>query len=610
VSEAIDLLLERDVARLLAEGDLDGATRRLRESPGSPLFTELVELDIRSRLVQAELPELLHLRERLERDAPANARYGLWLGAIVAECMIVRGDAASVMWAMAMLQDVTDEPYPAFPVLYARGRLRRIAAVMHLLDHSPAGRAAFNLDRDEAIADFVRCGFHAEALVTKAIAAGFVYITTSDEPWSSYDRLNEASAAINAVGPSAWGLALDALRGYVAFLVGDMAGAHAAWDDADANPLSHPLADAHRTVGRAVARLIGERAAPPALEGIDRAFDAVRLSTPLYLPGFHYQVAHVLADLGRPEATRYVRPSEGGAATVQEDRLLSLRARLVTGEVPSAADVKTHLAELAAAHRRRVAGFLAVRIARDYERLGQHGDAEALRQWGLDQLPAPPEQTLWELALSQPARRVPPVGGVITSRSGSAAGAGGVEIRVLEPQLTVQGDGDAVRLRDSTAKLLLALVVAHPQPLNIERAADVLWPDVDLRTARSRLNTLVHRLRSADPALARAIAREGNMLSLDEATCAVDLLAFRRRLAGSAADQRQALRSVRGNLCEVQFPYDEMFIDERRALASAWTRAARELLAAGTVRPAELAEGALVLGVDLDDLVVEAAAGG
>jgi DNA-binding SARP family transcriptional activator len=171
-------------------------------------------------------------------------------------------------------------------------------------------------------------------------------------------------------------------------------------------------------------------------------------------------------------------------------------------------------------------------------------------------------------------------------------------VRLLAPTLEVELDGRPMELRDMTAKLLLTLLLAQPSPVHIERALDVLWPDADAETGRRRLNTVVYRLRQALALDVRALRRSGDVLILDTATWDVDLPGFRRALRSGGDEAAEALAAARGNLAHVQFPYDELFVDERRALAAEAARAIREITRAADEPPEGLEELLRVLDPD------------
>jgi hypothetical protein len=607
---------EHEVTRLLADGLLDAALDRLDDHGRSSPFTEVATLDIRSRRLEVGLAELQRLQERLADDPAARARFGLWADALVAERMLFDGDTASARWAATVLDGVTGEPYPPVPELFARARVRRIAALGFLFEPSPANRDASRRCRDGAVEDFSRCGFPVEVAVTDALVATFGFLMTQEQPRETAERVGHARAVVDGVPGSTWRPLLDALHGMIALSLGEHAVAAADFERATSGQAT-PLAGMIGRVGRALGALIASLGDPATLVAIDEAIAHLRRVSPRHAPTVQTLVAQFLADFGRPEMARYARPAlDGprlGPASVPEERLLRLRVDLMAGVVPPAEEVKAHLAELVELHQHRPAALYALGLARDYDRLGQHGEGEALRRWGLDRLPRPEECTPRELALSQPwagpSSAAPPPGGAGAPPRDAprAPAAARVVLRVLEPRLVLDVDGAPLRLRPTAAKLLLALVIRHPRPMNVEEVADLLWPG-DGDDVRGRLNTLVHRLRSAAPALARSVVRTGDVLAFDDTTCEVDLLAYRAGLAGSGEARRGALAGVRGNLCEAQFPYDEPLIDERHAFAATWLRHARPLVAGGAAGAGDLSAALSALGLDPADLLGSASA--
>jgi DNA-binding SARP family transcriptional activator len=148
--------------------------------------------------------------------------------------------------------------------------------------------------------------------------------------------------------------------------------------------------------------------------------------------------------------------------------------------------------------------------------------------------------------------------------TGDAPGApdapdGPITVRVMAPVLEVGRAGTAIGLRSMPAKLLLALLVAHPQPLHVEQAVDLLWPEAAPEVGRPRLNTVVHRLRTALGLAPGTLRRVGDVLLLDPAGWDVDLLRFR-------AAPAEVVAEVTGNLCHVQFPYDDLLVEQRHVL--------------------------------------------
>jgi DNA-binding SARP family transcriptional activator len=124
----------------------------------------------------------------------------------------------------------------------------------------------------------------------------------------------------------------------------------------------------------------------------------------------------------------------------------------------------------------------------------------------------------------------------------------------MVPVLEIRVRGEGVELRTMAAKLLLALLIARPDPLHVEQAVDLLWPDADVDVGRRRLNTVVHRLRASLGLPASTLRRVGDVLLLDVSGWDVDLF----RLDPD--------EPVAGNLCHVQFPYDDLFVERREVI--------------------------------------------
>ncbi|MDO9396062.1 MAG: helix-turn-helix domain-containing protein, partial [Herbiconiux sp.] len=81
----------------------------------------------------------------------------------------------------------------------------------------------------------------------------------------------------------------------------------------------------------------------------------------------------------------------------------------------------------------------------------------------------------------------------------AAAGHGAApRVAVLGPITVRRSDGVAVEPSGVRAKaLIVALVLAAPRPLSVERLTDEVWGDEAPRGARAALQTLVSRLRAA-----------------------------------------------------------------------------------------------------------------
>jgi hypothetical protein len=291
----------------------------------------------------------------------------------------------------------------------------------------------------------------------------------------------------------------------------------------------------------------------------------MRSSHPQLLGLNQLRIANVLADFERTGEARAV--GLAGLAWPPTNPMMAvtgalLRVRLgvldgLTRDADAALPLLEQLAE--PGHVRR-AGAVALRMARDYARVGATDAAATLRRWGLDRMPDERRRTAWERLWAGPLDASPtPV----------AHDQAAITVRVMVPVLQVDVAGTAVGLRSMPAKLLLALLVAQPEPLHVEQAVDLLWPEAPPDLGRPRLNTVVHRLRTAlalDPGTLR---RVGDVLLLDPAGWDVDLFRF-RATPGEVVDQ------VSGNLCHVQFPYDDLLVEQRRVLDAQIASARRQ----------------------------------
>jgi hypothetical protein len=111
----------------------------------------------------------------------------------------------------------------------------------------------------------------------------------------------------------------------------------------------------------------------------------------------------------------------------------------------------------------------------------------------------------------------------------------------------------------------------------------------------------VHRLRRAlDPERSR-LDRRGEVLVLDTDGLDVDLFRLRDATVGDGSAVA-VVAGVRGNLCQVEFPYDDPFADARIALESHWRRLATRLVDRGAVSVDELAPALEALGLAAADL--------
>ena len=377
--------------------------------------------------------------------------------------------------------------------------------------------------------------------------------------------------------------------------------------------------------------------APESVEALQSAIDVLRVRSPRQVRLLQLHAAALFADLGRSDTLDLIagvaHTPPLGPSNAVETRLVLARVDARFGGQVNVPDFLTGLDEFAASSHPRRAATMALRFAADLLAIGRDEDAAAVRDWGERSLPPPPMRSHREIELVRDVARrdrdgtvgtgtdghedrdgrrsleggrmaeVPGVGvvdavtGPADVRAPLADRSGRVAIRVLQPSLSVTVDGVEVALRDTVAKLLLLLVCNHPAPLHVEQAVDGLWPDVSAEVGRSRLNTVVHRLRKSLDLEATGVRRSGDLLVLDLDGIEVDLVRFRSAMMGSPAEQAVELGAVRGAFCEAQFPYEERLIEARRSFLADWQHRVDALIQAGDLSPDQLSDAARSLGI-------------
>jgi hypothetical protein len=559
-----------DVLRSLADGRfgaLPATLDRLRAA--SPLLAEVAAADATARIGEVGLASLRALQERAARAAPDEPLAQWWALAILGERAFLDADLGVIPLAVQALPELPEEPFATLPLLYVRGRLRRIASAVYLVAPSPAAVDEHVRLRDLAIADFQRAGFTAEVALTRGLAAAIHAISTWDDVLEDLAVVADARAMLGDADDSVWLPVVDQLHALVALTAGELAVADAAIAGVERRREVHPVFASFADMARAEHTLVTAGGAETAVKAVTRALERLHDRHPPLLGLHHLRVANVLADYACTDDARAV--GLAGLSWPPTNRAMglagsALRLRLdVLDGLDVSLDAVLHVLEsLTELGLERRAGAMALRAARDFDRVGSSDLASSLRTWGLARLPAVQRRTAWEKRWSSPVDNLPP-GDAAASRledpspvaaavSAPGADGAGVVVRVMVPVMEVSVDGEAVELRTMAAKLLLALLVAQPDPLHIEAAVDLLWPDADVDVGRRRLNTVVHRLRAALGLPPRTLRRLGDVLLLDVAGWDVDLFRL---------DVDQPLA---GNLCHVQFPYDELFVERRQII--------------------------------------------
>lgn len=561
--EDLDLDVDPGLLTDLAAGRLDRATRRLGwRAPGGPdpLLGELLHAELTFRRAGLTARDLIALTTRLDRQAPDRPALRWWARALVAERCALELDLTGMLEAPVVLGQMPEAAIVPLPVLWVRGRLRRLVGLAHLFLPTP-DRAGHQRLRAAAIGDFARGGFTAEVAVTRCLSAAIEVLWMWDDAGDALIQAREARdvlAGDTADGPSGWVPLLDGLVAIIALLAGDSVTTDRSLATAAAGSSDRRFLALVRAL-RALHDVIARQGAPSTVDALEAALEELGRVYLLTVHHIRLFAANVLADHGQGVAAhRLGVPAldmpEVDLAHGSDRRLLEMRLRLLGERPVPLAEVTGELDQLRrSGHTARAAGQ-AQRLADDYARLGRTEDAQALTTWISAGERRPASEIRTESA---------PTG---ARRSAEARGPA-VTVRVLAPVLEAARAGQPLPLRPTAARLLLELLLRHPRPLHSEEAADSLWPGVSPDRARPRLNLVLHRLRRTLALDSATLRRTGDLLTLDPAGWDVDLFRLRALRADTPAHERSAvLGAVTGTLCEVQFPGDDRLVDHRRAV--------------------------------------------
>jgi hypothetical protein len=607
---AASRLLDAHVVRLTSlarYADVILATEPLPVAEQS-LLTRVASLDARRHEVGVTMPEIeAMLAEAAGEGSLQGQELVAWTAAVLVEHLLLEGDLLSVVLAAQHLATLPDDPLPSGLVLQARGRLRRVAALMHLAagpmggsaEGKPApGESEGRAEIDRAIADFRRAGWETE----RWISISLFYLFRVSQSWSSPPAVTHAlTEARDQL------LALDSSQVHFA----RFALLSAAFAQGDVDTLRAEAAELRRfgirnkgttTLGHfaehfdALVSLTWFGGGATALARLARAAEGVRHSHPSMTGAMLVRTTQSLLDVGladaaaewygRVTATAVIRPHD-----TFEREVVACRLGLL---LDPQADVESRLSAaldgLVDVAHPRVTGGLALRAAMSAARAGRPALAESLRARAQAVLPAPgTDRTAWEEYWERSA----------TDPAGPAATPGTARaLRVLSPSVEVSVDGVPRRLAPNVARLLVTLA-ALGRPVGAEELGDALWGDVDPARARGRLKSAIHRLRQAlDLEPDELVQRDGDVVRLvPHPRWSVDLHEFHRLAAGTPAERLEALRLVGGVLCSAQFPYDDVLSEERAVLEARWTALAADLLAKGLVEGHEIELRAQRLGV-------------
>jgi hypothetical protein len=612
---------------LLGHGRITALFEAVRQQPDDHPFSVLVELDGRVRTLDAGPLAVARAAEVLDRVAPADQRLRWWLSAIDGDRKLLEGDLVGVAAMASIERELPRGPLGDTLTRYVRGRLRRtlgcaLIAGIPIDGHEPADdHRSF---RSAAIADFRDCGFLPEVATTRALWSSLEALLRWEDPEIRLARVTDAAADLIGVCDPRWASTIDFLVGLVGLMVEDVGATGAAALRLEA---AHPRGSVFAPVPavlRSMTALVERRppgpgpatAASPSSLDEDRLIaalrddiDALRGAFPRLVPTLQMQIAHLLGDRGHPAAVDFGAAAldnpVSGAVDEIESILLEFRVEAARGTVRPLDQVMARLEQLVQLGQRQSAAVKALRLAQDYRRIGAEGPAQRLGDWGMAQSDTPREREFW--AQRWPPGHAAPAPGGATDPSRPASPAPPrrtptTTLRVLCPTIELRRGPQPVTLRPLTAKLLLALVLHAPSPLHVEQASDLLWPGLELSATRLRLRSVVHRLRRALDPERSTLNRHGDVLALEPGSLDVDLFHLRAATADDAAAAAGAVVALRGNLCQAEFPYDDLFVEGRAVVENLWRRLATRLLEQGDVDVDDLAPAAAALGLSAAEL--------
>ncbi len=618
VAGAVAFLEER-VLGLLARGDLmlvRAAVARVPRRERS-LLLRIADADAAARVHAADLGEI----QALAREAAAAASGGgtdhrWWLAAVEAEHFLWRGDMVAVTVAARALAEIPDDPLLPADALAARGRLRRIAALAHLFSFAPDGAARAEEALEFALVDLGRAGWEEERAMTSVLFHVVAASVSFDGFEVSLPVVRESIDRLRVLGSAYTAVALAGLA-FVCLLAGDVPEVHAALAEAaDLGAAMTPTADALMRHVASMVHLLGAGPTPAVLAELDDVADVFRAVAVEAAGSVALTVAWVLLDMGDAEGARTWAGRARSAQLITPYARLdrdTLEARLGTsrGDAGAVAVLGECVDRGVAAGLTRYSGIKALQGAHDCARAGLAAEAAALRERGLDLVPAPGRRTIWEELWARPLPAVPsPVPAPPDDPARAVLPGAGASIRVLGPDVRVERGSGPVVLTGTSARIV-AFLVAERRPVAVERLLDALWPDeVSAATARNRLRVALHRLRGTlGLGAGELVVRAGDLVRLEPpAGWRVDAWDFWDLSGGDAAARQAALDLYRGDFAGEALAYEDSVAGERARLRARFVDVAAGLLAAGAADPGVLAGKVLALGIADPDLAAALAA--
>jgi hypothetical protein len=569
---------ERLAFSYLRRGDVLGALAITGGEAAGPQSLKLAALAAEAHvcLGRGSLDELEHLRDEIVA-AGGDDTLMLRVDAALAEHDEARGDPACETIAARALRSFADQPILDAERLWARGRLFRTRALF--ATHEPVGEPSVPIGLlERAMADFNRAGFDAEAARSAAEVHVACCVAYSDGFVPARDIVVECLARSRELGSSYVDLVLGC-RVVLDLAVGDLVAMHAGADEIEAmvevRPL-HPVARITASSVRVLSRVIGEGPTPAVLQAIEDHLHLVRTEMMTLTSSQLVGLASALVDSGHIEpqhlalARRWVTQATAGWPRTRRfaEDLTAMVARLdllERGDDPAVAAVEADLARSRRPGQHRVVAQRALLAALAARGAGRDDVAERLYLDAMADLGPPERRTLWESAL---------VARVVAARS---TGPTAPKLRLLGPEVTTEIGAARRTLSPSLARLVVALA-AEGGAAPVDRLIDVLWPDADLSTGRSRLRLTLHRLRRALRDDIDPLQRRGEIVALAPSVD-LDTTRFEKLAAGNLDDRRRAVEVYGGAVAWGQLAYDDVAVPLRRRLAGLWLGVSSRALA-------------------------------
>lgn len=550
-------------------------------------------------------------RELLDcaREKAAGDTELCWsLGATEAEWHLSRMDVVlACAMAAQTLAEMPDDLVAPAQLLRTRARCRRLVAIGMMGVGTTDAKIQADELRAGALTDLRRAELEEELAITNVMFATFEIVIFWDGVDSAINRVREARDLLVA-RRSRWQQSAELALAVCSLFSGDMAAFRVALDSIDSTEqIMMPLASLMIPYLCGIRDLIAGAASSEAVAAFDPILAAVRESYPPLVGPMFTHIASICADFGETDAaaewvdrlgtTLPATPSES-----LERKALQRRIEIQRGRVEAIAEAMDILEQLRDQGLGRYAGVHALRTARDCERCAENTQAARFRAFGLDLIPPPTRRTLWEHLWSMPLL-APPADLTETIRPAQRQHSEcqrGFDIRILAPELSITdaSTGERVSVPPGEARLLVLLLALGQ--VTIDRAADLLWPEIDLPKGRNRINTVLHRLRrTLAVSTHEFLLRRGDSLIAEVPTgWTLDLHDFQRLVSGDVDEQVRAVQMITGALCSTQFAYDDALVACRRMFVQVWCDVAAQLIAQERVSVASLAPAMQELGID------------